>query len=168
MRLLSQWWQFAQIQIQKVETKTGKDQSPCLDIPAFFLFFLVISWHFVTYSLRMTQSQYTSATHFWYNDRLWPISLTLVHCGVKHSQHYGGGTLLACEDFGRMFDHSFPACTFFFFNVEITSCKLIPFFMPGSVHSGSENWDDFGWMFPDKLHVSSFQDRFPHYAWTVA
>ena len=24
------------------------------------------------------------------------------------------GFFLACEDFGRMFDHSFPACTFFF------------------------------------------------------
>ena len=27
----------------------------------------------------------------------------------------GGGFFLACEDFGRMFDHSFPACTFFSF-----------------------------------------------------
>ena len=26
-----------------------------------------------------------------------------------------GGFFLACEDFGRMFDLSFPACTFFFF-----------------------------------------------------
>ena len=27
----------------------------------------------------------------------------------------GGGFFLACEDFGRMFDISFPACAFFFF-----------------------------------------------------
>ena len=35
----------------------------------------------------------------------------------------GGGLFLACEDFGRMFDSSFPACTFFWllFKVEISS-----------------------------------------------
>ena len=39
---------------------------------------------------------------------------------------------------GRMFDYSFPACTFFFFFlVEVSSRPLIPFFMPGSVNSGS-------------------------------
>ena len=27
----------------------------------------------------------------------------------------GGGIFLACEDLGRMFDNSFPACAFFFF-----------------------------------------------------
>ena len=27
----------------------------------------------------------------------------------------GGGFSPACEDFERMFDHSVPACTFFFF-----------------------------------------------------
>ena len=26
----------------------------------------------------------------------------------------GGGFFLACQDFGRMFDNSFPACAFFF------------------------------------------------------
>ena len=26
-----------------------------------------------------------------------------------------GGFLLACENLGRMFDHSFPVCAFFFF-----------------------------------------------------
>ena len=34
---------------------------------------------------------------------------------------------------GRVFDHAFRACTFFFFEVEISSCTLIPLFMPGSV-----------------------------------
>ena len=28
---------------------------------------------------------------------------------------YGGGSFLTCEDLGRMFDHSFLACNFFFF-----------------------------------------------------
>ena len=31
----------------------------------------------------------------------------------------GGGSFLACEDFGRMFDQSFPACAFFFFFFEV-------------------------------------------------
>ena len=48
----------------------------------------------------------------------------------------GGGFFLACEDFGRMFDNSFPACAFFF-KVEINSRTLIPLFRPGLVHSGS-------------------------------
>ena len=40
--------------------------------------------------------------------------------------------------------------------------------MPGSVHSGSASLEDCGRMFPDKLRVSSFPDRFLHYAWTAA
>ena len=49
----------------------------------------------------------------------------------------GGGFFRDCEDLGRMFDHSFPACTFCFFEAEISSRTLIPLFMPGSIHSGS-------------------------------
>ena len=50
----------------------------------------------------------------------------------------GGGFFLACVDFGRMLDPSFPACAaFFFFKVKISSRTLIPLFRPGSVHSGS-------------------------------
>ena len=46
----------------------------------------------------------------------------------------GGGFFLTCEDFGRMFSNSFPACAFFFFfKVD----KLIPLFRSGSVRSGS-------------------------------
>ena len=52
--------------------------------------------------------------------------------------------------------------------MEINSCTQIPLFRPGSVHSGSLSWDNCGWVFSDKLHVSSFLERFPHYAWTVA
>ena len=55
---------------------------------------------------------------------------------VKVTESGGGGFFLACEDFGKMFDHSFPAYTFFFFKAEISSRTLIPLFMPGSVHSG--------------------------------
>ena len=83
-----------------------------------------------------------------------------------------GEFFLACEDFGSVFDHLFPGCTFFFFffcEVEIISSRtLISLFMPKSVQSGSASCDDCGRMFPDKLRVSSFPDRFPHYAWTAA
>ena len=72
--------------------------------------------------------------------------------------------------FGRMFGHSFPACAFFFlfFLVEISSRTLIPLFTLESVYSGSANIDDCSRMFSHKLGVSSFPDRFPHYAWTAA
>ena len=65
-----------------------------------------------------------------------------------------------------MFDNSFPACAFpssssFFFEVEISSCKLIPLFRPGSINIGSVSWDNCNWMFPDELHVSSFLDKIP-------
>ena len=91
------------------------------------------------------------------------------HCVGKHKKSYTymfGGFFLTCEDFGRMFIHS-PACAFFFFffKVEIT---LTPLFMPGLVHSGSASREDCGHLFPDRLHVSSFLDGFPHYAWTTA
>ena len=66
-----------------------------------------------------------------------------------------------------MFDTSFPVCIFFFL-MEISSHTLIPFFWPGSVYSDSVSWDGCDWVFPDKLRVSSFPDRFPHYAWTAA
>ena len=57
-----------------------------------------------------------------------------------------------------MFDSSFPACTFFF-KVEISSHTPIPFFMPGSVHSGSRSWDDCSPVFPDKWLVIYKQNR---------
>ena len=40
--------------------------------------------------------------------------------------------------------------------------------VPGSVHSGLVNWDDYGRMFNDKLRVSSLLHRYLHYAWTAA
>ena len=77
--------------------------------------------------------------------------------------------LLAYEDFGEDFFYKLiRVCTFFFFEVEISSHTLIPLFRPGLLHSGSASWDDCDWVFPDDLHVSLFPDRFQHYAWTVA
>ena len=65
--------------------------------------------------------------------------------------------------------HSLPVLYYnFFFKVEISLRKLVPLFTPGLVHSGSASLDDCGRMFPDKLRVSSFPDRFAHYAWTAA
>ena len=57
---------------------------------------------------------------------------------------------------------------FFFFKVEISSHKLVPLFRQKSVHGGSASWDNCDWVFLDELRVSSFLDRFPHSAWTVA
>ena len=48
------------------------------------------------------------------------------------------------------------------------ACTLMPLFRPGSVHIGSASCDDCDQVFPDKLRVSLFPDRFPHYAWTAA
>ena len=87
----------------------------------------------------------------------------------------GGGCVgfsLPCEDFLRTFDNFFSAWAFlgvFFFKVKISSHTLAPLFRPGSVHSGSASWDwdDCGWVFPVKLCVSSFLDRFSHCAWTA-
>ena len=50
---------------------------------------------------------------------------------------FSGGFFLACDNFGRIFGHSFPAFAFFFFKVEISSRIPISLFRPGSVHSGS-------------------------------
>ena len=87
-----------------------------------------------------------------------------VHCPLKTilSLFGGSGFFLTCEDLRKMFNYSFLLA--FFFKVEISWCTLIPLFMPGSVHSGSACWDDCGQIFPYKLCVSSFPDRFPHYA----
>ena len=68
-----------------------------------------------------------------------------------------------------MYDHSFPACTFCVcVEVYFSLRALIPRFVLGSVHSGSASRDDCGRIFPDKLRVSSFPDRFPHYVWAAA
>ena len=56
----------------------------------------------------------------------------------KEDNKHGSGFFLTCQDFGRMLDNSFPACTFIYiFLKEINSHTLIPLFRTGSVHSGS-------------------------------
>ena len=60
---------------------------------------------------------------------------------------------------------------FLLLEVEISLCTLIPLFRSGSTHSGSVTCSasqDCGRVFPDKLCVSLFLDRFPHYAWTAS
>ena len=72
---------------------------------------------------------------------------------------------LAREDSGRMFDSSFPACAFF----KGLACTY-SFHSSGqdqSVHSGSVNWENCDWVFPDELRMSLFLDRFPYNAWTA-
>ena len=66
----------------------------------------------------------------------------LCYLPVKNAA--AAGFSLACEDFERMFDNSFPACAIFvvvvvvcLFQVEISLRTLIPLFRPGSGHSGS-------------------------------
>ena len=61
----------------------------------------------------------------------------------KTTMLISGCFFLACEDFGTMFDYSFPSCAFFFFffffnKVEISSRTLIPLFRPGSVHVAAQ------------------------------
>ena len=88
---------------------------------------------------------------------------------ILTKQRPGGGFFLTCGDLGTMFHHSYLACAFFlFFLEENSSHTLIPFYMPGSIYSGSMSCDNCGRMFPDKLHLSSFPGKFPHYAWTAA
>ena len=52
--------------------------------------------------------------------------------------------------------------------VEISSRTLISLFVLGTVHIGSASWEDCDQMFPDKLRVRTFPDKFPQYAWTAA
>ena len=40
--------------------------------------------------------------------------------------------------------------------METSKRTLISLFTPGSVHSGSASWDNFGRVFPDELRLSSF------------
>ena len=74
----------------------------------------------------------------------------------------------ACEDFGENIRPFIYRLRSFLFEVEISSRTLIPHLRPGSVHSGSAGWDDRCRMFPNMLRVSSYPDRFRHYAWTAA
>ena len=82
-----------------------------------------------------------------------------------------GGLFLACENLERTFDHSWTACAFFsfsFFEVEVSLRTIIPHFN-ARISPQWLSWPRWLWLnVPHKLRVSSFLDRFPHYAWTVA
>ena len=52
-------------------------------------------------------------------------------------QDYIWWLFLHHEDFGESSAMHFFPPALFFFKVELTSCTLIPLFMPGLVHSGS-------------------------------
>ena len=89
----------------------------------------------------------------------------------KRGDSDNGGFFFACKDLGRMFDCSFPTCAFRLFvclKWRLARTHEFHSFMPALVHSGSVSWDNCGQMFPDKLHVSLFPDKFPYYAWTAA
>ena len=54
--------------------------------------------------------------------------------------YYNDGIFLACEDYGRIFDESFPVCALFFLFffsalVEISSHAPVSLFRLGSAHS---------------------------------
>ena len=69
-----------------------------------------------------------------------------------------GGFVLACWDFRGRFVGSLPAGAFSLLFFKWRSARTHQFhffFRPGSVHSGSANWDDCGQVFPDELRVSS-------------
>ena len=70
---------------------------------------------------------------------------------------------------GECSANHFPPVLFFFsFKVGISLRTLIPLLRPELVYSGSASWDDCDRVFLDELRVSSFPDRFPHYALTAA
>ena len=58
--------------------------------------------------------------------------------------------------------------SFCFCRVDISLRRLIALFTPGLVYSGSASSDDCNLVIPDELRLSSFSERFPHYAWTAA
>ena len=116
---------------------------------------------------RMTRKQdwnlFLSPDVSWYN-RLWLTRLKVPTGG-------GGGFFLACENLERTFDHSWTACAFFsfsFFEVEVSLRTIIPHFN-ARISPQWLSWPRWLWLnVPHKLRVSSFLDRFPHYAWTAA
>ena len=73
------------------------------------------------------------------------------------------GFSLMCQEFGRMFNNSFPAYIFFFFKWRLARAHYSTLF-----HSGSASWNDCDKVFPNELDVSLFPERFQHYAWIAA
>ena len=134
----------------------------CWDISVHWWCFEQQRWD--CYVLQLPWSTWLERSCVWGKSTKWGI----------HSEFCNNGFFLACGDFEGIFNHSFPPPLHFFsffiifFEVKISLHTLFPLFMPGSEHGSSASWDDCGWMFPDKLWMSAFLDRFPKYAWTVA
>ena len=111
-----------------------------------------------------------------------PVSICVSKCAVLSNTNYTlnkqsltketpGVVVVAFSSLARIVGegctiHSTPVLLNFL-KAEISSRTLITLFRPGSVHRGLASWDDCGRVFPDELHVSSFPDRFPDYAWTA-
>ena len=69
--------------------------------------------------------------------RVAELKVGIITC-VNRKWSGRGSFFPACQDLERMYNHSFPACTFFLaFKVEISLRTLIPLFRPGSVHRDS-------------------------------
>ena len=75
----------------------------------------------------------------------------------------GGGFFLACEDLGRMFNKSFPACAFFFLKWRLAR-SYSSRQDQSTVARRAETTVTERFL----TSVSSFPDRFPHYARTEA
>ena len=77
------------------------------------------------------------------------------------------GFILACRDFLRILDHPFPTCAFFsfFFEVEIAhACWVLSLYQDQSTVAQQTGTT----VAERSLFVSSFPDRFPHYARSAA
>ena len=126
-----------------------------------------VNYHFNSYSFDCTDLWLKFALECPYFDLIFQQD-----CFGMAADLYGGGggfwwLFPRMRGFGGVFNNSFPTCAFFF-KVEIRLHTLFPLFRPGSVHGGSASWDNCDWVFPDKLRVSLFPDRFPCYARTAA
>ena len=67
----------------------------------------------------------------------------------------------------RLFNHSFPACAFFFLKWRLARAHYFFLYVRIRISPLSELrrlWPNV----PRQLHVSSFPDRFPHSVWTAA
>ena len=86
--------------------------------------------------------------------------------------HGGGGFFLACEDFGEIVRQFIPRLRLKKRRrkkVEISWRTLIPPFRPGSVHMTQQAETTVTeCSLPDESRVSSFPDRLPNSAWTLA
>ena len=74
------------------------------------------------------------------------------------------GFVLVGDEFGRMFHHSFPACALLLllFRKWRLPCAHLFYSLGQDQSTVAERTETTGRVFPDKLRVSSFPERFPH------